>query len=182
MLNWGPHIVDHALRMLDSPVKHIWSNLRRVAAVGDAEDHLKIVLTGASGRQTQRSLRPADAAALGKPETGALTPAEADAFCKAVNGEAFTCPRCGRQEAAEEVASGGVLEVEGYAPLVGAEVEEIEALLGVNLVVVEGADGARGMAAGRLDRDHVGAEVGEQLRAVQPYLAGDIQDADVAEG
>jgi predicted dehydrogenase len=50
MLNWGPHIVDHALRMLDSPVQHIWSNLRRVAAVGDAEDHLKIVLTGASGR------------------------------------------------------------------------------------------------------------------------------------
>ena len=50
LLNWGPHIVDHALRLLDSPVKSIWSNLKRVAAVGDAEDHLKVCLTGTNGR------------------------------------------------------------------------------------------------------------------------------------
>jgi predicted dehydrogenase len=50
LLNWGPHIVDHALRLLGSPVKNVWSDLRRVAAVGDAEDHLKVVLTGANGR------------------------------------------------------------------------------------------------------------------------------------
>jgi predicted dehydrogenase len=48
--NWGPHIIDHALRFLDSPVKEIWSDLKKIAAVGDAEDHLKIVLKGENGR------------------------------------------------------------------------------------------------------------------------------------
>jgi len=50
MLNWGPHIVDHSLQMLDAPVAVMWSDLRRVAAVGDAEDHLKIILRGTNGR------------------------------------------------------------------------------------------------------------------------------------
>ena len=50
LLNWGPHIVDHALRFLDSPVESIWSDLKRVATAGDAEDHLKIVLRGKNGR------------------------------------------------------------------------------------------------------------------------------------
>jgi scyllo-inositol 2-dehydrogenase (NADP+) len=50
LLNWGPHIIDHALQFLDAPVKSIWSDLKRIAAVGDAEDHLKIVLTGTNGR------------------------------------------------------------------------------------------------------------------------------------
>jgi len=48
--NWGPHIIDHALQFLESPVQDQWSDLKRVAAVGDAEDHLKIVLTGKNGR------------------------------------------------------------------------------------------------------------------------------------
>lgn len=50
LLNWGPHIIDHALRFLESPVKSIWSDLKCVAAAGDAEDHLKIILTGTNGR------------------------------------------------------------------------------------------------------------------------------------
>ena len=48
--NWGPHIIDHALRFLGSPVKDVWSDLKKVAAVGDAEDHLKIILKGENGR------------------------------------------------------------------------------------------------------------------------------------
>lgn len=48
--NWGPHIIDHALRFLDSPVKEIWSDLKKIAAVGDAEDHLKIILKGENDR------------------------------------------------------------------------------------------------------------------------------------
>ena len=48
--NWGPHIVDHALRFLESPVAEIWSDLKKIAAVGDAEDHLKVVLRGENGR------------------------------------------------------------------------------------------------------------------------------------
>jgi scyllo-inositol 2-dehydrogenase (NADP+) len=50
LLNWGPHVIDHALRFLESPVESIYSDLKRVAAVGDAEDHVKIVLRGTNGR------------------------------------------------------------------------------------------------------------------------------------
>jgi len=46
LLNWGPHIIDHALRYLDGNVDSLWSDLRRVAAVGDAEDHVHIILKG----------------------------------------------------------------------------------------------------------------------------------------
>lgn len=49
LLNWGPHVIDHALRFLDSPVASMWSELKRVAAVGDSEDHVKIVLKGENG-------------------------------------------------------------------------------------------------------------------------------------
>jgi len=66
LLNWGPHIVDHACRLLESPVKKQWSDLKRVAAVGDAEDHLKIVLTGENGRVVD--LEISGGAAVGLPE------------------------------------------------------------------------------------------------------------------
>ncbi len=46
LLNWGPHIVDHALRFLDGEVTDVWSDLRKLAAVGDAEDHVHIILKG----------------------------------------------------------------------------------------------------------------------------------------
>ena len=50
LLNWGPHIIDHALRLLDAPLEKMWSDLKRVAAVGDAEDHLKIIMKGENAR------------------------------------------------------------------------------------------------------------------------------------
>ena len=50
LLNWGPHIIDHALRLLESPVREMWSDLKKIAAVGDAEDHVRIVLKGENGR------------------------------------------------------------------------------------------------------------------------------------
>jgi scyllo-inositol 2-dehydrogenase (NADP+) len=50
LANWGPHIIDHGLRFLESPVKEIWSDLKRVVAAGDAEDHLKVILKGRNGR------------------------------------------------------------------------------------------------------------------------------------
>ena len=50
LLNWGPHIIDHALRFLESSVVSQYSDLKLVTAVGDAEDHLKIVLKGENGR------------------------------------------------------------------------------------------------------------------------------------
>ena len=48
--NWGPHIIDHSLQLLGAPVESMWSDLKVVAAVGDAEDHLKIVFRGENGR------------------------------------------------------------------------------------------------------------------------------------
>jgi len=50
LLNWGSHIVDHAMRLLGAPVAEMWSDLKLIAAVGDAEDHARIVLKGTNGR------------------------------------------------------------------------------------------------------------------------------------
>lgn len=50
LLNWGPHIVDHALQFLECPVKSIQCELRRIAAVGDAEDHVHMELIGTNKR------------------------------------------------------------------------------------------------------------------------------------
>lgn len=44
--NWGPHLIDHALQFIHAPLESVWSDLRLVAAMGDAEDHFKAVLRG----------------------------------------------------------------------------------------------------------------------------------------
>jgi predicted dehydrogenase len=64
--NWGPHIIDHALRFLESPAAKVWSDLKNIAAAGDAEDHLKIVLTGENGRIVD--LEISGGAAISQPE------------------------------------------------------------------------------------------------------------------
>jgi predicted dehydrogenase len=64
--NWGPHIIDHALRFLDSPVAELWSDLKKIAAVGDAEDHLKIIFKGENGRIVD--LEISGGAAISEPE------------------------------------------------------------------------------------------------------------------
>jgi scyllo-inositol 2-dehydrogenase (NADP+) len=46
LLNWGPHLIDHALRFLGGKVDSLWSDLRCIAAAGDAEDHVHIILKG----------------------------------------------------------------------------------------------------------------------------------------
>jgi len=66
LLNWGPHIVDHALCFLESPVKEIWSDLKRIAAVGDAEDHVHIILKGRNGKVVD--LEISGGAAISEPE------------------------------------------------------------------------------------------------------------------
>ena len=48
--NWGPHLIDQAVQFLDSPVEAVWSDLKRITALGDAEDNLKIILRGKNGR------------------------------------------------------------------------------------------------------------------------------------
>ena len=66
LLNWGPHIIDHGLRLLDSPLQSMWSDLKQVAALGDAEDHLKIILKGENGRIVD--LEISGGAAIPEPE------------------------------------------------------------------------------------------------------------------
>lgn len=63
--NWGPHIIDHALQFLDSPVAEMWSDLKLIAAAGDAEDHLKIILKGKNDRVVD--LEISGGVALGAP-------------------------------------------------------------------------------------------------------------------
>jgi len=65
LLNWGPHIIDHALRLLGGPPVEQFCHLARVAAVGDAEDHVKIVLKSAGGRLVD--LEISGGVALGEP-------------------------------------------------------------------------------------------------------------------
>jgi scyllo-inositol 2-dehydrogenase (NADP+) len=49
LLNWGPHLVDQALQFLGTPPTRVWADLKRVAAVGDAEDYVHILLRNAAG-------------------------------------------------------------------------------------------------------------------------------------
>lgn len=50
LLNWGPHIIDQSLRLLDSPIKDMTSNLKHTVAGGDCEDHLTITFLGENDR------------------------------------------------------------------------------------------------------------------------------------
>jgi scyllo-inositol 2-dehydrogenase (NADP+) len=49
LLNWGPHLIDHALQFLGAPPAQMFAELRRVAAVGDAEDFVRIILRNGAG-------------------------------------------------------------------------------------------------------------------------------------
>ncbi|MBR7127040.1 MAG: Gfo/Idh/MocA family oxidoreductase [Lentisphaeria bacterium] len=48
--NWGPHLIDHAIILMQSPIKEIWSDLKNTVTLGDAEDHLKVIFRGENGR------------------------------------------------------------------------------------------------------------------------------------
>ena len=47
--NWGPHLIDHALQFLHYQVDSVWGELKLVAAQGDAEDSVKILIKGKDG-------------------------------------------------------------------------------------------------------------------------------------
>lgn len=50
LLNWGPHIIDHSLRLLGSPLKNITGELKQVTAGGDCEDHVIAHYESEAGR------------------------------------------------------------------------------------------------------------------------------------
>ena len=73
-------------------------------------------------------------------------------------------------------------EVEHDAALAAVDGGVESAAVGVGLIAVERAREANRIAAGRLDADHLGAELGEQLRAVGDRTPGrDLNDAQALE-
>lgn len=50
LYNWGPHLIDQALQFLDGDVESVFSDMKVIAARGDAEDHIKLVFRGVNGR------------------------------------------------------------------------------------------------------------------------------------
>jgi predicted dehydrogenase len=65
LLNWGPHVIDWGLRLLNSPVADMWSDLKCVAAAGDAEDTIKLLIRGENGMVIDIEI--SDAVALAQP-------------------------------------------------------------------------------------------------------------------
>lgn len=66
LLNWGPHIVDHSLRFCGGKYTKLYAEIKRVAAVGDAEDHIKLVFKGVNNRIVDMEI--SGGAALPTPE------------------------------------------------------------------------------------------------------------------
>jgi len=81
----------------------------------------------------------------------------------------------GADQSEEAVSVPAVLEVEGYASLVGVVGEPEEALFGVALVVEEGADVSGGVSAGLLDLDDVRSEVAEDATAEHSLFIGQVE-------
>ena len=50
LTNWGPHLIDQALQLLESPVKDLWADIRHVISIGAGDDHFKIILKAENGR------------------------------------------------------------------------------------------------------------------------------------
>ncbi len=48
-LTWGPAFIDQALELLGAPPVKIWADLKRVAAMGDAEDFVRLIMRNVSG-------------------------------------------------------------------------------------------------------------------------------------
>ncbi|MDD6799992.1 MAG: Gfo/Idh/MocA family oxidoreductase [Firmicutes bacterium] len=49
LLNWGPHVVDHALRFCGGDYTDLMADRRLVNASGDCEDHVKAMFKGING-------------------------------------------------------------------------------------------------------------------------------------
>ena len=49
LLNWGPHVVDWGMQFIGGKATEVWADLKRIAAAGDAEDHVKLLIRGSSG-------------------------------------------------------------------------------------------------------------------------------------
>ncbi len=61
MLNWGPHLIDHALQLIASPAARVYTNSVLGAAAGDCEDHFSLNITGENGRYATVTISGSDA-------------------------------------------------------------------------------------------------------------------------
>lgn len=60
--NWGIHLVDQCLCLLDSEVADVWGDVKQVFNPGDAEDDIKALIRGASGMTLDIDMTSANAA------------------------------------------------------------------------------------------------------------------------
>src|SRR5262249_54836904 len=75
----------------------------------------------------------------------------------------------------------GIVEVDRGATLVGVAEEKGQGAIGSGPVVHEGRTEAARFAAGRLDLDHVGAEIGEEAARKRTAQIGELDHANVGE-
>ena len=66
ILNWGPHIIDHALLLLGAEVKEQFGHMQRMAGGGDREDHFSLHLIGENGRKVNVWISGASALNCGR--------------------------------------------------------------------------------------------------------------------
>ena len=66
VLNWGPHIIDQSLMLLDSPVKYQFGDMKHAVAGGDCEDHFTIHFVGENGRKVNMCISGAIALGDGR--------------------------------------------------------------------------------------------------------------------
>ena len=78
----------------------------------------------------------------------------------------------------EDVLPFGGPDVQRDSPLVAVVGQPVEALLGIGDIVVEGANGAAGVAAGCLDLDDIGTEIAEHPPAEEALLIRQVQDSE----
>ena len=64
--NWGPHIIDHALRFCGGDYTELFTDLKQTAWLGDRDDHVKILFRGVNDRVVD--LEISGGAALPSPE------------------------------------------------------------------------------------------------------------------
>ena len=50
LTNWGPHIIDQALRYLGAPVRDMWGDCQSLISIGDGDDQIKVIFRGTNGR------------------------------------------------------------------------------------------------------------------------------------
>jgi predicted dehydrogenase len=60
--NWGIHLVDACLQLLDAPVRDVWGDVKQVFNPGDAEDDIKALIRAESGMTVDIDMTAVNAA------------------------------------------------------------------------------------------------------------------------